>query len=345
MSASATTGPTGLLVGYGSIGRRHLTNLHGLGVDDWVVVHTGTGTLAFEPPCPVRTYPTLADALDAETPTFAVVANPTALHLDTALACTEHGCDLLLEKPVSHTLDGLDALDAAVARARTKVLVGFQFRYHPALQRIRDLVRDGTIGEPLRVRVVWAEYLPDWHPWEDWRTGYAARPELGGGVHHTICHPLDYLRMCFGDPLEVRGSLSETHPLGLEVAEAADLAFRFARGVEADVHLDYWARPPRHQVDVIGTDGSIAWDYLGGDFRVWTTTAPGWRVEPVPGVDERNDLFLAQSRHFLDVVARRAEPTCTLADGIQAVRITDAVERSSAAGAVRIAWPPPADPA
>ncbi len=327
---------TGLLVGFGSIGRRHLANLHALGVTDWAVVHTGRGTLPFEPPTPVRTYPDLASALAAESPAFAVVANPTALHLAAAQACAERGCDVLLEKPVSDRTDGLDDLAATVRAGGVEILVGFQFRYHPALHAIRALLDDGTIGAPCTASVVWAEHLPDWHPWEDWRTGYAARPELGGGVHHTICHPFDYLRALFGEVVTVGAHLSDRHPLGLEVPEAVDVRLGFAT-VDATVHLDYWSRPQTHRLEVTGTLGSVVWDYIAGTLSVRTADDTAWQVRPVPGVAERNDLFLAQSRHFLDVVARTATPECTLADGMAAVRIADAIERSSAADGRNVA--------
>jgi predicted dehydrogenase len=334
--------PRGLLVGFGSIGRRHLTNLHGLGVEDWAVVHTGTGTLAFEPPGPVRVHPSLEAALARERPDFAVVANPTALHLPTALACVEHGCDVLLEKPVSHSLAGIDALVDAAAHHDRRVLVGFQFRFDPALARIIELLRGGAVGTPLHADVTWGEYLPDWHPWEDYRTGYAARPELGGGVHHTICHPLDYLRACFGEPAELRASLSRLHPLGLEVAEACDVRVRFDAGVEVGVHLDYWARPRVHRFEITGSEGAIVWDFIGAQLRWWTTGDDEWRAEPTPGVDGRDALFVAEAAHFLDVVARRAAPRCTLDDGIRAVRMAAAIERSDAADGAAV--PRPADP-
>lgn len=333
---------TGLLVGFGSIGRRHLTNLHALGVQDWAVVHTGRGTLAFEPPAPVRTHSTLEAALAEEQPDFAVVANPTALHLPTALACIEHGCDVLLEKPVTHTLAGADALVDAAVRHDRRVLVGFQFRFDPAVDRLAELVATGAVGTPLHASVTWGEHLPDWHPWEDYRTGYAARPELGGGVHHTICHPLDYLRRCFGEPAALSAVLSRLHPLGLEVAEACDVTIRFDAGVEVALHLDYWARPRVHRFELIGSEGSVVWDYIGGDFRWWTSSTGEWCHEPTPGVDGRDALFVDEAAHFLDVVARRAEPRCTLDDGIRAVRMAAAIERSDAAGGAAVVRP--ADP-
>jgi len=331
----------GLLVGYGSIGRRHLTNLHELGVTDWAVVHTGTGTLAFEPPGPVRVHRSLEAALAAERPDFAVIANPSSLHVDTARACAAHGCHLLLEKPVADRLDDVDALRADVARSGSRVLVGFQFRFHPALQRIRDLLAGDAFGRPLAVRVVWGEHLPDWHPWEDWRTGYAARRELGGGVHHTICHPFDYLRMLFGEPERVAGTLSDAHPLGLDVAEGADARLTFPGGLEAVVHLDYWTRPATHRVEITATGGSLVWDFIAGELRLWESDAGSWRTESVPGVAERNDLFVAEAQHLLAVVAGSAEPRCTLEDGITAVRIAEAVERSSATGGGFLPGPGP----
>lgn len=331
---------TGLLVGYGSIGRRHLANLHAAGVSDWAVVHTGQGTLPVEPPCPVRIHPSLLEALDEEAPTFAVIANPTSLHAQTALACVEAGCDLLLEKPVSHTLAGLDALEAAATSRNARVLVGFQFRFNPALTWIRDLLSSGTIGAPLHAQVIWAEHLPSWHPWEDWRVGYAARTDLGGGVHHTICHPLDYLRMLFGDPLSLTASLTFDGPLSLPVAEAADVVLRFPGALSAHVHLDYWCRPPMHRVELICAEGRIEWDYMAGSLCVWNADGEVLEVDAPPGVNERNELFVSEARHFLEVVERRQSPACTLADGIAVARICEAIDRSSDSGRVVCLDPP-----
>jgi predicted dehydrogenase len=323
---------TGLLVGYGSIGRRHLANLYGLGITDWAVVHTGRGTVPLDLPGPVRTYRNLIEALDHETPSFAVIANPSSLHLGAAVACAAAGCHLLVEKPLSDRLEGVAELEAAAAARGVRILVGFQFRYHPALARIGAILRSGVVGSPLDVTVVWAEHLPSWHPWEDWRRGYAARADLGGGVHHTICHPFDYLRLLFGDPVEVRASVTTDGPLGLGVPEAADVVVGFGGAFRARVHLDYWARPLMHRLVVVCADGTVEWDYPTGLLRTWTAATGAWLVEELPGIDDRNDLFVEEARHFLEVVGGRADPVCTLSDGVAAIAICQAVDRSVAEG-------------
>ena len=195
------------------------------------------------------------------------------------------------------------------------MLVGFQFRFHPALQRMRELLERKAIGRPLHAEVFWGEYLPSWHPWEDWRSSYAAVRELGGGVHHTICHPFDYLRWLFGDAQVVRAALTTNGPLGLDVAEAADVLLRFRSDVTAHVRLDYWSRPQAHHVEITCTEGTIAWDFMTGELRVWSTASGTWVTTELPSVESRNDLFIDEARHFLDVVNGRARPICTLEDG------------------------------
>jgi predicted dehydrogenase len=317
----------GLLVGYGSIGRRHLTNLRELGVQDWALVHTGRGTLAVDLPPGSRVYSDLHEALRQETPTFAVIANPTSAHAASATACLDAGCHVLLEKPVSHSIEGLDRLADAEQTSSGEVLVGFQFRFHPALQEVRELLRRLAVGRPLHTEVVWGEFLPSWHPWEDWRNGYAAVRELGGGVHHTICHPFDYLRWWFGDAQVVRAALTIHGPLELDVAEAADVLLRFASDVTAHVRLDYWSRPQTHRVEITCSDGTIAWNFMTGQLRVWSTASDEWMTKALPSVESRNELFVDEVRHFLDIVNGHARPICGLDDGIAVAQLCTAIER------------------
>ena len=78
-----------------------------------------------------------------------IVSNPTALHLDVAIPAAEAGCHLLLEKPISHTMERIDALQAAVKRGGGQVLVGFQFRFHPGLQQVARLLSEGRDWPPV----------------------------------------------------------------------------------------------------------------------------------------------------------------------------------------------------
>ena len=323
-----------LIAGLGSIGRRHLRNLLALGEQDILLYRTNKSTLTEDELGSFPVYTSLQKAL-AQKPDAVLVCNPTSLHLDVAIPAAHAGCHLFLEKPISHSFAGIDSLQTIVKIAGVQVLVGYQFRFHPGLNFIRKLLSDERIGKPVSVRAHWGEYLPDWHPWEDYRKGYAARIDLGGGVIRTLCHPFDYLRWLFGEVESVRAIASNQGGLGLDVEDSAEIGIQFANGVIGSVHLDYVQRPPEHCLQIVGSEGTIRWNNADGSVHWYQAgNRNEWQVMPVPDGFERNQMFLAQLKHFLAVLKNEQAPVCTLDDGIQALRIVEASYRSASAGKV-----------
>jgi predicted dehydrogenase len=319
-----------LIAGLGSIGRRHLRNLRALGEQDILLYRTHRATLLDDELAGLPEETDLRRALDHK-PDAVIIANPTALHLDVAIPAAEAGCHILLEKPVSASLDRLDELQVALQRGGGKVTGGFQFRFHPGLQRIKGLLEKRAIGTPVSARATWGEYLPGWHPWEDYRQTYAARPDLGGGVILTLCHPLDYLHWMLGDA-EAVAAFTGQQGLGLEVVDTAEIGIRFRSGVLASVHLDYVRRPPQHSLEIIGTQGTITWDNADGAVRLAHVSSDGkpgdWQLFPTPPGFERNNMFLDEMRNFIEVTRGKAEPASTLEDEIYALKLALAAMQS-----------------
>ena len=214
-----------LIAGLGSIGRRHLQNLSALGEHNIVLYRTGHSTLTED----LKGYPveTNFELALTNAPDVVIISNPTSLHLDIAIPAAEAGCDLFLEKPISNSLDRIDEFYSAIKHREVKVLVGYQFRFHPGLLLIRRLIDEETIGQPLSIHVHWGEYLPDWHPWEDYRQSYSARADLGGGVILTLSHPIDYMRWLMGEITEVWAFSSQSSELDIQVEDNAEIGFRF----------------------------------------------------------------------------------------------------------------------
>ncbi|MEA2008366.1 MAG: Gfo/Idh/MocA family oxidoreductase, partial [Chloroflexota bacterium] len=187
-----------LIVGFGSIGRRHFHNLLALGYEDIMFYRSHKGTLEDDE---LKDFPVETDleAALAHKPDAVIISNPTALHLDVAIPAAQAGCHILLEKPISHNMERVAEFQEVVEQSGSQVLVGFQFRFHPGLRRIKRLLVQKAIGRPLSVRAHWGNYLPDWHPWENYQKSFSARADLGGGVLLTLSHPLDYLRWLLGE--------------------------------------------------------------------------------------------------------------------------------------------------
>ena len=330
-----------LIAGLGSIGRRHLRNLVSLGERDIVLYRTHHATL---PDGELKDYPVetdLATALKRHKPDAVIVANPTALHMDVAIPAAEAGCAVLLEKPIAQDLDRIDDFRKAGKRNEGRTLVGFQFRFHPTLQKAAELIQAGAAGRILAVHAHWGEYLPDWHPWEDYRRGYAARADLGGGVIATLAHPFDYLRWLVGEIDSVWSFNAHLSPLEMDVEDTAEVGLHFAGGAIGGVHLNYVQRPPSHRLEIVGTTGTLRWDNADGilDFIRSPTEFGAWNAGPSkpvterhapPAGFERNVMFVDLMKHFVTVTRGETRPVCALEDGAKALELVLAARRSQA---------------
>ena len=316
-----------MIAGLGSIGRRHLRNLLALGEKDIILYRSHRSTL---PEDDLKGFPVdtdLGEAL-AKDPQAVIVANPTSLHLDVAIPAAQAGCSILMEKPVSHSLENTDRLKKALQYHGGNFLSGFHFRYHPGLAQVKEWLSEERVGKVVSIQSFWGEYLPGWHPWEDYKISYAARADLGGGVVNTLSHPFDYLRWMFGEVVSVQ-ALTSSDGLNLPVEDSADILLKFRSGTLASIHLDYLRKPPRHTLEIIGTSGTITWDNTDGSACRYDVERNEWLQVTPPLGFERNHIFLAEMRHFLNVVRGEAQPLCSLEDGLAVIRITQAVHQSA----------------
>ena len=308
-----------LIAGLGSIGRRHLHNLEALGQKDILLYRTHQSTLEDEE---LAAYPVETDIEAAlkQKPDAVIISNPTALHMQVAVPAAEAGCALFIEKPIAYQTDDLLALEAALEKHHNKVFVAYQFRFNPGLRKVKELLDGGVIGRPLSFTSHWGEYLPDFHPWEDYRQSYAARKDLGGGVVLTLCHPLDYLRWLFGDVAELTAVTGKASDLVIDVEDFAQALLNFQSGVVGSLHLNYFQRPKRHDLEIIGTEGTLYWDYAGT--AVWLNRGnESEKMFPPPEDYERNQMFLDEMKHFIELAAGKVDSVCSYQDGKEALKL------------------------
>ena len=320
-----------LIAGFGSIGRRHFRNLQELGVEDILLYRTHQSTLPVEELKDYIVETDLQKALQHK-PDAVIIANPTAKHLDVAMAAAEAGCHIFFEKPISHDLQRIEEFTKLVEEKRVQVFVGFQFRFHPGLRVVKKWLEEGAIGRPLAVRSHWGEYLPGWHPWEDYRKSYTSRTDLGGGVVLTLSHPLDYLRWLLGEVDKLWAFGGHLTDLEVEVDDMAEIGLKFCSGVIGSMQLNYIQRPAKHDLEIIGSQGSITWDNNDGAARRFDVEKNEWEIVPVPEGFERNTLFLDEMDHFLQVVKGEIKPLCDLNDGKKALKLALNVLKSAEGG-------------
>ncbi len=285
-----------LIFGAGSIGERHLSILQKLGYTNlWVYRQRNL---------PLRTLEasglhsiTDLSQLDDVQPQAAFICTPTAQHLSQTLWCVQRGIPVLVEKPLSHSLDGLDELRQALVQQPVLIQVAYMLRYHPFFQKIKQIVETQELGRLLSTQTYWGEYLPDWHPWEDYRQSYAARQEMGGGVALTLSHDIDLVNWLNSSAVK-QGQTLKNYSSGLEinVESGADVSIAYTNGATAHCHLNFHERVPRRWYRFVFEEGSVEVDYLKA---TWLLEGPMHReAKDISNSFDRNQLFEAQTKDF-----------------------------------------------
>jgi predicted dehydrogenase len=314
------------VLGCGSIGRRHARNAQGLAgaqvgcydtaLDTATVLAAEVGGVA---------HSRLEDVWSWH-PQVVIIAAPSDLHIALASEAIGHGCDVFVEKPLSHSLDGVDALCAAAAEADAVTMVGCNMRFHPGPAAVKRLIDAGEIGTVLSSRVQTGSYLPRWRPGSDYHQSYSASAEAGGAVLDCI-HEIDLALWYHGPARLLAAAIRPAASLGLGTDGLAELLLEHDSGVLSSVHLNFVQRDYRRSCQIIGDRGTIYWDFVEGPVRVFGEDGVE-RVDAVqPESWDVNDMFVDELYHFIDCVRDRKPTTNPLEGGADALRIAVAARR------------------
>lgn len=327
-----------LVVAAGSAGRRHARNLAtALGARVSCVDPRDDRLQQAEAEVPgiVHRCHTLEEALACE-PRYdgAVVASPPVFHHAQALALLARRVPLLLEKPPTMDLVSTLALREAAAVARVPVLLGYTYRWWPPFIELRRRLKAGAIGTPRHARMVMSAHLADWHPWERYEDFFMASREQGGGALLDESHFVDLMLWLFGEPESLFGRVERVSRLDISSDDNVDVLAAYADGLRVSIHLDLYGRPHDRSVTIVGDDGTLQALFDPPRVQEARDAAGAWDTTAV--ACERNDMFVAEAREFVDLVrgvVGRAR--CTLDDGVAVMRCIEAIRLSHARLAVQ----------
>ena len=323
-----------LIVGLGSIGKRHLRLARELLPDADIRVLR-------QQVC--DTVPELANGGISNleqaicfAPQIAVIASPASFHMMSAQPLARSSVHLLVEKPLAATLEGVLPLLETCREQGIVLLTGYNLRFLPSLQRFRDLLNENSIGKVLSVRCEIGQYLPSWRPDTDYRQGVSARRELGGGALLELSHELDYLRWIFGEVEWVKATLSRQSSLEIDVEDTAHLILGFVPAADghkliATLNLDLIRHDTTRLCTAIGANGSLRWNGLTGVVEQLELGANEWR-ELFCHQHQRDESYLAEWQHFLGCISGMKHPLITGEDGLRVLQIIDAARQASESG-------------
>lgn len=323
-----------VVVGCGSIGRRHIRNLNALGVGDIIGCDISQQRLSeVEQEYGVKAYNNIEDALEHK-PDVAFICTPTSRHIAPALSAAKSGCHLFIEKPLSHSLDGVNELIETISGRGLVAMVGCNMRFHPAIALIKELLDRKSIGRVVSARLQCGQYLPQRHPWQDYRQGYAAKQELGGGVILDGIHEIDYIGWLLGDISQVFCFSGRLSSLEINTEDTAEILLKFGSGAIAEVHLDYVQRAYSRSCQIIGEEGTIQWDFSQGQVKLYSAESGKWqRFRQKPDYDI-NDMYIEEIKHFLQCVSDKTRPMQNISSAKKVLEIALAAKEANKSGRV-----------
>jgi predicted dehydrogenase len=321
-----------LVVGLGSMGKRRVRDLIALKAGDVIGFDVRADRRQqTEGLHGVPTYGTFADAM-AENPTAIVISTPPEHHVEYAQSAARSGRHFFIEASVVQ--DGLDELISLCRGQSIVAAPSATMRFHPLARRVKEQIDSGEIGRPLSFTYHFGQYLPDWHPWEDYRDFYASRRQTSGS-REMVSFVSVWLTWLFGDVQAVSAFKASPGTLDVDIDEVYHVGLRFRSGVLGSLVSDVVSHVPYRTFRLVGDRGVIEWDWNAGQLRTFTQSDGKWRITP-EGYGFRGfsseQTYLFEMEHFVKAVRGETTWDYSLQDDARVLAILYAADRSSDGG-------------
>ena len=330
-----------LVIGYGSIGRRHVFNILKNTNFKIIVISKRNKIIKNDfkqiPQNILDNRLEISDSLEKsflQNPKIAFISNETSKHISVGIKLAKNGIDIFIEKPLSNSLNDIKEFEKIIINKKLISMVGCNFRFFPPFKEIKKLVDKKIMGQIYSIQLENNSYLPDWHPYENYEKGYAANKNLGGGVTLTQIHELDYLCWIFGLPIEVTTIMDKISTLKIDVDDISESIIKFANSSIAKIHLDFIQRPFYKSCKIIGSKGIISWNSDENKIKLFDSKKQKWNEHKILNnyklsSKKINQMYVDELLYFLNCVKKRNQPMNNLSEARTILNVALSMKKSS----------------
>ena len=293
-----------LICGLGSIGKRHANNLLTLKKKNLIFFRERNFDLNDQNLKKKKSFKSLTKALN-ENPDVAFICNTTSKHINTAIKCAKKGCHLFIEKPLSNNLKKLRVLESIINKKKIKVMIGYNMRFHPLMIKIKKMLKNKELGSIYNLQTEWSEYLPDWHPWENYKYTYAAQKKMGGGCNLTLSHELDSMYWLFGKIKKVKNFKINKYLRG-DVDTSSDFLVEFNNNIIGYSHIDFLGKPHIRKMYISGTKKKVFFNYYKNQIKIVNRSGD---IKLIKVKFKKNDMYLDEIKYFLKCIKNNINPS------------------------------------
>lgn len=294
-----------LFIGLGSIGQRHLRNLMALNLSlEYYAIRKRNLPLPEEFSKVKINYVKGWSEIPQLNIDICIIAAPPSFQQEVLPKVVDLGIDFFVEKPIGTDLSVLKSLSPKIVEKKLITMVGFNLRHHPIVLKVKNIINSGVLGRLTSFRAEVGQYLPDWHPKEDYRLGYSANRNLGGGVVLDLIHEIDLADYFFGPLTQVKAILGTNSGLQIDVEDSAEIICSSESGIIGSIHLDYVNRFGIRSGHITGTTGFLKYNLLDATYELKIV---GGDITSGKVTFDRNDMYINQIEEFIAACKNRVE--------------------------------------
>jgi predicted dehydrogenase len=321
-----------LIVGLGSMGNRRIRNLTALKAGEIIGFDVQADRRAeAQQKHGIKTYATFEEALLGK-PDAVIISTPPNLHIQYAMEAARRNLHFFMEASV--ILD--PEMDGLIADCKTRKIVAAPsatMRFHPSIQKMKELVDSRAIGEILAFNYHSGQYLPDWHVKEDYRKYYVSRRETGG-CREIVPFELSWITWLLGPVKTIACMKGKLTKLEADIDDIYQVLLKFENGIIANMQFDVISRVAYRCFKMISEEGVILWDWNRRTVGVYSAADKKWKEYPqgkgrsVEGYVMEDDMYVNEMEHFIGAIQGKHPYMYTLEDDKRILELLYAAERS-----------------
>lgn len=288
-----------LVVGFGSIGKRHVTNLQKISEDLYIEVFDEDQT-KLEEVEKLGAKIANPNSIDSEEYDCVLICTPPITHVDLAIRALKSNSNVFIEKPLSHNLEKLDELVQLRNEKNLLVFVGYSFRFNKGLNQVKEIVEERKFGKILHVSSYFGQFLPDWRPNQDFKESYTLRKELGGGIVLDSSHELDYLTWIFGKPESIQSNYVSTDILPSNAEAICDVILKFSNNLLATIHIDFVRRKYKRTLEILTENSIIEWSLGDNTLKIFDVESDSSKI--ISSQETINDMYIEELKHVIHCI-------------------------------------------
>jgi len=321
-----------LIVGYGSIGKRHAKLARGLFPYAKIIILRHKVSKKIKYQYVDHCVTNLIDAIKFK-PQIAVIANPASHHMDIAYPLAKLGIHLLIEKPISNSSKNILKLIKMCNSKKIILMVGYNLRFMETLKKFREIIKKDIIGKVLSVRSEVGSFLPSWRSSSDYTKSVSGIKKLGGGVLLELSHDIDYLIWLFGNIKWVNSTIHRQSNLKIDTEDTAHITLCLSgtnknTDIIANLNMDFFRHDATRFCKAIGQLGTLHWNAIDGTIKLFKKGAKQWKTIYKNEVN-RDATYISEWKHFINCIKNNKKPIVGGKDGLEVIRIIEAIKKSS----------------